>query len=71
MTETIDQEYLTVRDASRFLGVSSETVYRLIRSGTLAGFRLGGGRTLLVRRGDVSGLLRPEPPRQHLAGDVR
>ncbi len=37
-----EQQNLSIREAARWLGVSTRTVYRLVQQGGLPGFRVGG-----------------------------
>ena len=50
-----DREYLTRNDASRIAGVSTPTVDRWVRAGTLASTKVGGVRR--IRRADLDRLL--------------
>ena len=47
---------LTTREVAEYLGVTSDTVLRLWRSGDLPGFRLGT-KALRFRRSEVEGWL--------------
>lgn len=49
---------LTQRQAADLLGVSRNTVVRLVRSGVLETLRLGPGMAPLIRRDDVLELVR-------------
>lgn len=50
-------DYMTVAEAAALLRVSVSTIRLRIRRGTLPAMRLQGGQTVLIRRGDVEGLL--------------
>ena len=50
-------DYMTVAEAAALLRVSVSTIRLRIRRGTLPAMRLQGGQTVLLRRGDVEGLL--------------
>ena len=49
MTEFNRSEYLTTGQASRYLGVSTETVRRWLETGRLDGVRTAGGHRLISR----------------------
>lgn len=51
--------YLTLPQAARLLGLSSATLRRRIKSGSLPAFRLGDGQTILIERAALLALLRP------------
>lgn len=55
-------EYLNVRSAARYLGVSPTTLYKLISSGKLPTFRSElNTHERLVRRADLDELKTPRP----------
>ena len=66
MVSTVDAEplaYMTVKEAAALLRVHPRTIGNRIRSRQLQAKKLTGGRTLLIDRRDVLGLLtdaRPE-----------
>ena len=66
MVSTVDAEplaYMTVKEAAALLRVHPRTIGNRIRSRQLPAKKLTGGRTLLIDRRDVLGLLtdaRPE-----------
>src|SRR5438874_11879862 len=55
---TTDEQYCTVNEAANSLGVSVATVWRWIDSGLLRAYRVGA-RSIRVRRGDLSSVVRP------------
>ncbi len=55
------EEYLTVKEASRLLGVKPATLYAYVSRGVLGSYRQGIKRQRLYRRADVEGLLRLAP----------
>src|SRR5207244_11269072 len=54
-------EYLTVKEATRLLGVKPATLYAYVSRGVLRSYRQGIKRQRLYRRADVEGLLRLAP----------
>lgn len=54
-----DPLLMTQRQAADLLGVSRNTVVRLVRSGVLPTLRLGPGMAPMVRRDDVVALAHP------------
>ena len=50
-------EWLTVQDVVRLLGVHEDTVRRWLRSGQLKGRRLGGRAGYRIRRPDLDAFL--------------
>jgi len=59
---THDSEYYTVREAADALRVSVPTVWRWVRSGQLAAYRVGK-RSIRIRKSDLGGMIEPaEPP---------
>lgn len=60
----MDEEYLNVRAAARYLGVSPTTLYKLINAGRLPSFQSEvNKRERLVRRADLDRLNTPRPLR--------
>ncbi len=57
-SDFLDQ-YLTLPDAAKLLGVSTATLRRRIKTRTLAAYRLAGGQTILVQRAALLDLLEP------------
>ena len=59
------EEYLTVKEATRLLGVKPATLYAYVSRGVLQSYRQGIKRQRLYRRAEVEGLLRlaPSPTR--------
>lgn len=55
------EEYVTVEEAARLLGVKRETLYAYVSRGLLRSYRQGIKRQRLYRRAEVEGLLRLEP----------
>jgi len=66
-------EYLTVDEAARLLGVKRATLYAYVSRGVLRSYRQGIKRQRLYRRAEVEALVQlspsagPEPPRRHPA----
>jgi len=56
-------EYLTVKEAARLLGVKPATLYAYVSRGVLRSYRQGIKRARLYRRGDVQGILHLRPSR--------
>ncbi|HEV8309226.1 MAG TPA: helix-turn-helix domain-containing protein [Methylomirabilota bacterium] len=54
-------EYLTVEEAARLLGVKRATLYAYVSRGFLPSYRQGIKRQRLYRRADVERLLRLQP----------
>lgn len=50
---TSETDFLTLREAAQQLRVSAPTVWRWVRDGKLAAYRLGGG-AIRVRRGGLA-----------------
>lgn len=60
------EQYISVKQASYLLGISTQAVYRLIDRGTLAGSVVGATR--VVKRTAIAQLLAtPEYSKRHLA----
>jgi excisionase family DNA binding protein len=55
------EEYLTVKEAARLLGVKPATLYAYVSRGVLQSYRQGIKRQRLYRRAEVEGLLRLAP----------
>jgi excisionase family DNA binding protein len=55
------EEYLTVKEASRLLGVKPATLYAYVSRGILRSYRQGIKRQRLYRRAEVEGLVRLAP----------
>src|SRR2546423_6927299 len=55
------EEYLTVKEAARLLGVKPATLYAYVSRGVLRSYRQGIKRQRLYRRTEVEGLLRLAP----------
>lgn len=58
-THNAPSEFLTLSDAARLLGVSSQTLRRRIKNGSLPAFRLAGSQSILIERAALFLLLRP------------
>ncbi len=59
--EPIDHGPLLSRDeAARFLNVSSQTVYRILRRGELRGYRVG--HSIRISQTDLENYLKAIPP---------
>lgn len=55
------EEYVTVDEAARLLGVKRETLYAYVSRGLLRSYRQGIKRQRLYRRAEVEALLRLAP----------
>jgi citrate synthase len=55
------QEYLTVKEAARLLGVKPATLYAYVSRGVLRSYRQGIKRQRLYRRAELEELLRVVP----------
>ena len=56
------QDFLTLTDAARYLGVSRQTLWRRIRDGVIPVHVSEINRRIkLVKRADVEALMRPRP----------
>ena len=61
MTELkIDQEVLTTEEASKFLRISRQTLYKLVERGKVPGMKVGQGYKFL-RNDLISSLRAPRP----------
>ena len=61
MVSVNGEEYLTVKEATRLLGVKPATLYAYVSRGVLRSYRQGIKRQRLYRRAEVEGLLRLAP----------
>lgn len=57
------QEYLTVEEAARLLGVKRATLYAYVSRGMLRSYRQGMKRQRLYRRSEVEALVQIAPTR--------
>ena len=57
------EEYLTVKEASRLLGVKPATLYAYVSRGVLQSYRQGIKRARLYRSADLQRVLRLHPSR--------
>ena len=55
------EDYLTVKEAARLLGVKPATLYAYVSRGVLRSYRQGIKRERLYRRAEVDDLLRLAP----------
>ena len=55
------EEYLTVKEATRLLGVKPATLYAYVSRGILRSYRQGIKRQRLYRRAEVEQLIRMAP----------
>ena len=55
------EEFLTVKEAARLLGVKPETLYAYVSRGVLQSYRQGIKRQRLYRRAEIEALLRVTP----------
>jgi citrate synthase len=58
------QEYLTVEEAARLMGVKPATIYAYVSRGILQSYRQGMKRQRLYRRAEVEQLTRMAPSAQ-------
>ncbi|MGC4107054.1 MAG: excisionase family DNA-binding protein [Thermomicrobiales bacterium] len=59
---TMQNEFMTIRQAAEALGVTRVTVWRRVKEGDLEAFQSQADRReRLVRRSDVEALMRPVP----------
>jgi citrate synthase len=65
------EEYLTVDEAARLLGVKRATLYAYVSRGVLRSYRQGIKRQRLYRRAEIEGLLRLAPSGATLAAAPR
>jgi excisionase family DNA binding protein len=61
MVHVNGEDYLTVKEAARLLGVKPATLYAYVSRGVLRSYRQGIKRQRLYRRAEVEGLLRLAP----------
>jgi len=64
-----DTEYYTVREAAEALRVSVPTVWRWVRSGQLAAYRVGK-RSIRIRKSDLFGVVTPAEPSASKTSDL-
>jgi len=64
-------EYLTVKEAARLLGVKPATLYAYVSRGVLRSYRQGIKRQRLYRRAEVEALLRLAPSTGRSANVIR
>lgn len=56
------EEFVTMREAQEILGVSSFTIWRMVRDGELRAYQSGTDRRKkLIRRSDLDALAKPKP----------
>ena len=55
------EDYLTVKEAARLLGVKPATLYAYVSRGVLHSYRQGIKRERLYRRAEIEALLRVAP----------
>ena len=55
------EEYLTVKEAAKLLGVKRATLYAYVSRGLIRSYRRGIKRQRLYRRAELEALLRVEP----------
>ena len=65
------EEFLTVKEAARLLGVKPATLYAYVSRGVLRSYRQGIKRQRLYRRAEVEALLRLAPSAGRSAGRVK
>ncbi|MGH7392495.1 MAG: helix-turn-helix domain-containing protein [Candidatus Rokuibacteriota bacterium] len=65
------EEYLTVDEAARLLGVKRATLYAYVSRGMLRSYRQGMKRQRLYRRAELEGLVRLAPTRPDAPGAAR
>ncbi len=54
-------EYMTIKEAAKALGISRATIYRRVKAGELEAYQSRADRReRLVRRADIEALMRPE-----------
>lgn len=63
------EEFLTVDEAARLLGVKRATLYAYVSRGVLKSYRQGIKRQRLYRRAEIEGLLRLAPSGGAPVGD--
>ena len=77
MSIVLDEEYVSIAEAARLLGVHPTTIRRWMTEGSLAGYRVGH-RRILLKRADLSRLITPArgterqpPPVRMKEGPIR
>jgi excisionase family DNA binding protein len=60
---TKPRDWMNVKEAAGYLGVSRQTIYRLIQSGKLSYFEVQGVRGKRIRKGDLDALIKEVPAR--------
>ncbi len=55
------EEFLTVKEAARLMGVKPATLYAYVSRGVLTSYRQGIKRQRLYRRAEIEGLVRLAP----------
>ncbi len=61
-TENTDEAFVTMREAQDVLGVSSFTIWRMVRDGELTAYQSRTDRRKkLIRRADLEALKQPAP----------
>jgi citrate synthase len=65
------EEFLTVKEAARLLGVKPATLYAYVSRGVLRSYRQGIKRQRLYRRAEVEALLRLAPSGGRATGRVQ
>ncbi|WP_138996808.1 excisionase family DNA-binding protein [Rhodococcus zopfii] len=69
-TTTNEPTYVSMSEAGRRVGVSRYTIRDRVLSGELPAYRLGKGRTVLIKVSDLDALLRPIAAADSTAGWV-
>jgi citrate synthase len=65
------EEFLTVKEAARLLGIKPATLYAYVSRGVLRSYRQGIKRQRLYRRAEVEALLQLAPSGGRTTGNVR
>jgi citrate synthase len=65
------EEYMTVDEAARLLGVKRATLYAYVSRGVLRSYRQGIKRQRLYRRSEITGLIQLAPSGAAEGGDRR
>ena len=56
------EEYLTLQEAARLMGIGRQTLWRLVRAGKLQTYQSAINRRVkLVKRADIEELMQPRP----------
>ncbi len=59
----MQDEYMTIKEAAKALGISRATIYRRVKAGELEAYQSRADRReRLVRRADIEERMGPEPP---------